>query len=737
MRNKVRDVISTTIFPFFLILALSAAARLLLSLFSKSAVSYSDELWFLELAQNIFRRGSFTVYTEPVRYANILYPLLISPFYAVTDGLLRTKLISAFNALLISSSLIPGYLLARRILKKNWQVILVLLILALSPNLFLSLTFMAENLYYPLLLWSFYAAYRFFTSKSQRPLHAFGLGLLAALLLLTREPGAAWAPALFAALAAAGRMGNKKSRKEALLPPGLAFCGFLFPLLLLKFTVFRSVSLFASVQAVFAHFTTASEVVYWLYAAFVLLLFFLVSVFFFPVALPFCGRKKLSPENRSLLLLSGVYVFCIALGASLALSLRNDFADPNLRVYLRCLLGAAFPFLLLFFPALEEAEPPTRKSLLLRLSAVYGVLVLLFLALPRALQPFDAPVLQFLSRLGSLPLPLVWICRLAAVLSAAALLLLWKKKGKQALVCVLLPVMLIVELAGSLVFARDVRRLELADPDLTEEAVVLDEYLDSLEGNTLVAAASDSHPFLKHLATVSDNDYAVTTFADLRSLITDEEGNVRPNISLSDPCIPCPVDPVVGKYTSLQQVDQVVTVGSVSLLNPAAYEEITPPEQSSVRVYRSADPGVLSLLDPRSCVPGEPILFYGEDPAIRYMDSVGFSLPEPSFTWTQEAEASFTCVPQVDEPCRLEAFWVWHTTNGAQSCQVLANDIPVFDGRLPADDTSVSFYIPAEAYAETGTLTLRFLFPDAREPGNGDPRLLAVAFESFTLYTEE
>ena len=133
---------------FALLLLISTAVRFLLSFYSKTAVTYNDELFYLELSQNIWLRGTLNVYAAPIRFTKLLYPLLLSPFYAVDDGLLRTRLISAFNTLLISSSLIPGYLLAKRVLKKDSHIMLALLALALSPNLLFSLTFMAENLYY-------------------------------------------------------------------------------------------------------------------------------------------------------------------------------------------------------------------------------------------------------------------------------------------------------------------------------------------------------------------------------------------------------------------------------------------------------------------------------------------------------------------------------------------------------------------------------------------------------------
>ena len=181
---------------FALLLAASAVIRTWLSVFPKTAITYEDELFYLEIAQNLWRSGSITVYLAPIRFTKILYSILISPFYAVTDGVLRTQLISGFNAVLLSSGLVPAWFLARRMLKNNTHVAAVLLLFAFSPNLFFSLTFMAENLYLPLLMWGFYVLYRTLSAGRPGSAKPLLLGFLAFLLYLTKESGASF---LFAA----------------------------------------------------------------------------------------------------------------------------------------------------------------------------------------------------------------------------------------------------------------------------------------------------------------------------------------------------------------------------------------------------------------------------------------------------------------------------------------------------------------------------------------------------------
>jgi len=86
-----------------------------------------------------------------------------------------------------------------------------------------------------------------------------------------------------------------------------------------------------------------------------------------------------------------------------------------------------------------------------------------------------------------------------------------------------------------------------------------------------------------------------------------------------------------------------------------------------------------------------------------------------------------------DEIKPLTASWQVAMTIGDQPFEVFANDTLVASGTLSAPDTIVTFEIPTESWQEKGLLTLRFSFPEAKQPGNGDPRILAVAFDSLTL----
>ena len=722
---------------FLLILISSAVIRVILSIFPKSAYTYNDELFYLELSQNLFLRGSLTVYGSPIHFTKLLYSVILAPFYAVSDGVLRTQLISGFNALLISSALIPGYLLARRILKKNWQIILALLILALSPNLLFSITFMSENLYYPLLLWAFYAAYRYFASGERKPLGALVLGVLAFLLYFTKEVGGAWIIA--AGLALLLDCAEKASRKSALRAFGCFLLGFLVPFLFLRFVVLRDLSYSYSNQASFANLSSPSQILFFLYAALLMLLYFVISLLFIPAAAPVVYRKQLSPAERFLLTISVLYAVVISVGIAFGVSLSNDYPQADLKIHLRYFIGAAFPFLLLSFSLLDKEESFSWKGPLVRATAVFAIIFLLTLAFPpNSGSVVDHPVL-FFTRLIQDSVLWAWLSKGILVLLVLIALILWSKKRKLAFVCLLLPVTLALELFSGILFTQTLTREEaIQDTDFLAEVRQLDTFLDSAEGPVLMLADSAGDPQLKLTNTISDDDYSFATISSVKDLAAKAENAALVQADLSADPLPHPyVEYAPGPtYDSLSDVSWIVSLGDQDVLDRSRNEEITPDGITSFHVYRAKDPSRLALYGPITYTLGDPILFYGTKPSFRKYQPTGFSVTEDGYTWTDGTEASLTLVPNIEEPCDLSGYWTWRWSMGTQICQLFANDTILGDVEIYPGENDLYFYIPSYAYEGAETLTLRFLFPTATGTEN-DARQLAFAFETLTLTAEQ
>ena len=156
-----------------------------------------DELIYSELGRSVAAGDGFQVRGVAASGFSLVYPILISPAYALYDSLPEAyAAVKTINALLMSLTAVPVYLLARRLLAPPLSLLAALLAVAL-PSLAYTGTVMTENIFYPL----FVTAALQLVLVLERPTLARQLGLLAlvGLLFATRVQAVAFVPAIIAA----------------------------------------------------------------------------------------------------------------------------------------------------------------------------------------------------------------------------------------------------------------------------------------------------------------------------------------------------------------------------------------------------------------------------------------------------------------------------------------------------------------------------------------------------------
>jgi hypothetical protein len=173
-----------------------------------------DELIYSELARSFAAGEGFQVRDHPASGFSLVYPVLISPAYALVDSLPGAYgLVKTLNALYMSVAAIPAYLLARRVLSVPWALAAAVLSLAL-PSLAYTGTVMTENVYYPLFLTA--ALVLVLVLERPTPLRQVGLLGLVGLLFLTRVQAVAFLPAIVLAPFLAAWLGRRPLRAELL-----------------------------------------------------------------------------------------------------------------------------------------------------------------------------------------------------------------------------------------------------------------------------------------------------------------------------------------------------------------------------------------------------------------------------------------------------------------------------------------------------------------------------------------
>ena len=111
-----------------------------------------DELIYSEMAKSFASDLSFAVRGVPARGYGAVYPIVISPAYALYDRIPDVyAAIKTINSLVMSLAAVPAYLIARRVVGK-WSALLAALLTVVVPSMVYTATVMTENVYYPVFL---------------------------------------------------------------------------------------------------------------------------------------------------------------------------------------------------------------------------------------------------------------------------------------------------------------------------------------------------------------------------------------------------------------------------------------------------------------------------------------------------------------------------------------------------------------------------------------------------------
>jgi Dolichyl-phosphate-mannose-protein mannosyltransferase len=156
-----------------------------------------DELIYSELGRSIASDGALRVRDADAGGFSVLYPLLISPAYALFDDLADAyAAVKTLNALYMSLAAVPAYFLARRVLGPPLSLLAAVLVVAV-PSMAYSGTVLSENAYYPI----FVTAGLLLVLTLERPTPARQLALLAVvgLAFVTRVQAVSLIPAILIA----------------------------------------------------------------------------------------------------------------------------------------------------------------------------------------------------------------------------------------------------------------------------------------------------------------------------------------------------------------------------------------------------------------------------------------------------------------------------------------------------------------------------------------------------------
>jgi hypothetical protein len=166
-------------FTLVLLVVISIAVRSWLARKIATPWIMSDELTYSEMAKSFSSTGHFLIRGAPSGVGNVAYPALISPAWLFHPMSTTYGLAKAINAVLITATVVPLYLWARRLVAPLYGLVAVGLVL-LMPSLIYSGMLMTENAFLPaFVLAAFAMALALERPTLWRQLFAFGTILLA------------------------------------------------------------------------------------------------------------------------------------------------------------------------------------------------------------------------------------------------------------------------------------------------------------------------------------------------------------------------------------------------------------------------------------------------------------------------------------------------------------------------------------------------------------------------------
>lgn len=315
---------------------------------------YPDGLRYMQIAKSIYNRHDISIYSMPVGYQKILYPLFLSPLYAIRDSSLRIRAILAWNAVLMNSALFPAYLLGRRLAKNQTAAVLALLYLAFLPLHRYIGIYNAECLFLPIGLWNIYLIVRVFQENDFRKKCLLSLcaGAFTYFSYLTKEIAVSFL-LTFVALECYQWFVDNPRRPKNLLPTLYFAAGFAALFVLFKLILFRGMGNSYAWQVGFAQIATPYRFFYMLYSFAISGLCLLVGLFVFPLLYPLfrfkniLGRDDGDTRKKTYLFL----ILCILVNLAIVaytICVREDLGRLTPRIQSRYFIPLFFPLVLIF-----------------------------------------------------------------------------------------------------------------------------------------------------------------------------------------------------------------------------------------------------------------------------------------------------------------------------------------------------------------------------------------------------
>lgn len=127
-----------------------------------------DELLHWGLSKSIFAHGQTYIRMFPVDRFSSLYSILIAWVHIFQGCEFQYAIARVANSLYMISTLIPVYLLAKKVLQERKLIWIAVVVTAVLPEFAYNARILQENILFPIAIWTFYFVYKMYCSEKIR-----------------------------------------------------------------------------------------------------------------------------------------------------------------------------------------------------------------------------------------------------------------------------------------------------------------------------------------------------------------------------------------------------------------------------------------------------------------------------------------------------------------------------------------------------------------------------------------
>ena len=384
--------------------------RILLAIKNGYAVMWGDEITYWQVSQSLFEQGKTILRSVPIDLFSCLYSWSISWVHVFQDY--DTQYLAAYttNAIMMTTFLVPFYMLCCRMLKRDRQALLLTILISLLPEFSYSVRIITENLFFPVSMWTFYFAYKVFEDRQIDFKEAILLGFLSFLCFETRSAGICvfLAVCTYFIWSIFFESDRKKNALSMLCAVGTFF---------ILYTVFSRIyeavnAEITSENIYYLTFMQAFDIcnlAYWVQGGLRYLLVFAVITGFFSLALPVAVFRRLEKQDQRFF----VFILSIlawAIMESVGMYYINEGME---RIHIRY-VSYLIPVVLALFTKTcillkQHNEKFTRKQVVfICIYCLIGLCTAVFCGIFfKAQSPIDAVSAAYLTKNNSVPFKLI------------------------------------------------------------------------------------------------------------------------------------------------------------------------------------------------------------------------------------------------------------------------------------------------------------------------------------------